>query len=64
MNYKRESVCKELSSGNSIGAADPGWFGLDELQPLSFEHDQILQQALQTLRHRFVLNSKTGIITG
>lgn len=36
-------------------AADAGWFALDELPPLAYDHDQILQQALHTLRQQIHL---------
>ena len=33
-------------------AVDAGWFALDDLLPLAYDHDQILDQALQTLRQQ------------
>lgn len=36
----------------SSDAADVGWFGLDELPPLAFDHREILDMALERLRAR------------
>lgn len=37
------------------------WFSLNEIPPLAFDHDEILQTALQRLRHAYKKYSGNGV---